>query len=298
VLDRSTPIREANGVFAGYLGLCVDVTEQVQATQEVERSRDKLRAENLYLQSEVKDRLGSGVIVGQSPAMRRVLAQVEQVAGTNSTVLILGETGTGKELFATRIHELSGRRTRPMVRVNCSAIPSTLIESELFGREKGAFTGALARQAGRFELADHSTIFPLERLAIAGRGADQVAARARGAQIERLGSPGGIPSRAHHRGHAPQSQQRITRNISGRLLPAQRLLSGAAAAERVETFRRCGPSSSSTRRRSACRSTRSDDNLAMPQRYDWPGNIREPHVERAMIVASSPRLTITLPTNG
>jgi transcriptional regulator with GAF, ATPase, and Fis domain len=88
-----------------------------------------------------------------------VLAQAEQVASTDSTVLLLGETGTGKELFASHIHSLGARRGRPMVRVNCAAIPATLIESELFGREKGAFTGALARQVGRFELADHSTIF-------------------------------------------------------------------------------------------------------------------------------------------
>jgi formate hydrogenlyase transcriptional activator len=88
-----------------------------------------------------------------------VLDQIQQVAATESTVLLLGETGTGKQLFATRIHQLSARGERPMVRVNCAAIPSTLIESELFGREKGAFTGALARQEGRFELANHSTIF-------------------------------------------------------------------------------------------------------------------------------------------
>ena len=101
-------------------------------------------------------------IIGQSPAMRRVIDQVNQVAGTDSTVLLLGETGTGKELFATQIHERSRRHARSMVRVNCGAIPSTLIESELFGREKGAFTGALARQIGRFEAAKHK---PLEQVA-------------------------------------------------------------------------------------------------------------------------------------
>ena len=87
-------------------------------------------------------------IVGQSAALRRVIEQVRQVAATDATVLLLGETGTGKELFASQIHEWSARRTRPMVCVNCAAIPGTLIESELFGREKGAYTGALARQIG------------------------------------------------------------------------------------------------------------------------------------------------------
>ena len=97
--------------------------------------------------------------VGQSAAIRHVQEQVRQVAETDATVLLLGETGSGKELFASQIHELSRRRGRAMVRVNCAAIPATLIESELFGREKGAYTGALSRQIGRFELADGSTIF-------------------------------------------------------------------------------------------------------------------------------------------
>src|SRR5262245_41442986 len=100
-----------------------------------------------------------GDIVGGSPALRRAMAQVQQVAATDSTVLLLGETGTGKELFATEVHRLGARRARAMVRVNCASIPDTLIEAELFGHEKGAFTGAWARQTGRFELADHSTIF-------------------------------------------------------------------------------------------------------------------------------------------
>ena len=111
-----------------------------------------------YLRRDVESPLGTSG-VGQSAAIRRVQEQVCQVAETDATVLLLGETGSGKEVFASRIHELSRRRGRAMVRVNCAAIPSTLIESELFGREKGAYTGALSRQVGRFELADRSTIF-------------------------------------------------------------------------------------------------------------------------------------------
>jgi formate hydrogenlyase transcriptional activator len=98
-------------------------------------------------------------IVGRSTAMKRVLSQVEQVAGTDATVLLSGETGTGKELLASTIHNLSKRKERPLVTINCAVLPPTLIESELFGREKGAYTGAMTRMAGRFEVADGSTLF-------------------------------------------------------------------------------------------------------------------------------------------
>src|SRR5678809_762944 len=125
----------------------------------------------------------------RSQAIRSVLEQARQVATTDSTVLLLGETGTGKELVATHIHELSARRGRIMVRVNCSAIPSTLMESELFGREKGAFTGALARQIGRFELADHSTIFLDEIGELPADVQVKLLRVLEERQIERLGSP-------------------------------------------------------------------------------------------------------------
>src|SRR5918993_651036 len=127
-------------------------------------------------------------IVGESAAIRHVCEQADQVAATDSTVLLLGETGTGKELFAARIHEASGRRTRPMVSSNVGAIPATLLESELFGRERGAYTGAGERQIGRFELSDRSTIFldeigdlPLEVQVKLLRAIEE-------RQIERLGS--------------------------------------------------------------------------------------------------------------
>jgi transcriptional regulator with GAF, ATPase, and Fis domain len=97
-------------------------------------------------------------LVGESAALRQVLRQVEQVAPTDSTVLILGETGTGKDLIATAIHKHSRRAERPLIRVNCAALPATLVESELFGHEKGAFTGAIARKIGRFEVANGGTL--------------------------------------------------------------------------------------------------------------------------------------------
>jgi formate hydrogenlyase transcriptional activator len=121
--------------------------------------RDRLEHENVYLRTEIKERRNPAQIIGTSAAIRRTLELVDQVAPTSATVLLTGETGTGKERVAAAIHELSQRRARAMVKVNCAAMPSTLIESEMFGREKGAYTGALTRQIGRFELANGSTIF-------------------------------------------------------------------------------------------------------------------------------------------
>jgi DNA-binding NtrC family response regulator len=127
--------------------------------QEIEQLKARLERENIYLQEEIKLLSEHSDVVGQSQAMKKVLAQVEQVAQTDSTVLILGETGTGKELLARSIHKLSRRKDRPLVTVNCASLPPTLIESELFGREKGAYTGALTKMIGRFEIADGSTLF-------------------------------------------------------------------------------------------------------------------------------------------
>jgi transcriptional regulator with GAF, ATPase, and Fis domain len=126
---------------------------------ENERLRELLEAENLYLREQAEFEHTHEEIVGQSQALKAALREAEQVAATDSTVLLLGETGTGKELLAHAIHRMSERSAKPLVHVNCAALPSTLIESELFGREKGAYTGALSRQIGRFEIADGSTIF-------------------------------------------------------------------------------------------------------------------------------------------
>jgi transcriptional regulator with GAF, ATPase, and Fis domain len=127
--------------------------------REIEELKQRLEKENIYLHEEVKLLADYTEIVGQSLAMKKVLSQAEQVARTDSTVLIQGETGTGKELLARAIHRLSSRKDRLLVTVNCATLPPTLIESELFGREKGAYTGALTRMIGRFEVADGSTLF-------------------------------------------------------------------------------------------------------------------------------------------
>ena len=130
-----------------------------EALKIIKQLKDQLHEENLYLKEEFSLLQSHKNIVGNSEAIRTVLKQIEQVAETGSTVLIQGETGTGKELVANAIHDLSNRKDRLMIKINCAALPPTLIESELFGREKGAFTGALSKQIGRFELADASTIF-------------------------------------------------------------------------------------------------------------------------------------------
>jgi formate hydrogenlyase transcriptional activator len=133
--------------------------ENALAFKEIDSLKDKLAVEKLYLEEEIRNELNFEEIVGESPAIKRALAQVELAAPANTTVLVLGETGTGKELIARAIHNLSPRRERTFVKVNCAAIPSGLLESELFGHERGAFTGAVSQKVGRFELADRGTIF-------------------------------------------------------------------------------------------------------------------------------------------
>jgi formate hydrogenlyase transcriptional activator len=148
------------------LSLTRDVTERKKSENELKKAfmeinalKNQLEEENIYLRREVETRYRHKEIIGESRAIKKVLMAVERVAKENTSVLITGETGTGKEMLARAIHNLSPRNVRSMIRVNCAALPASLIESELFGREKGAFTGAASRQAGRFEAADKSTIF-------------------------------------------------------------------------------------------------------------------------------------------
>ncbi len=143
-----------------------DVTERKKAQEElnaafaeIQNLKEQVEAENTYLREEIRLAHLHGDIIGRSEVMKSALLQAEQVADTDSSVLILGETGTGKELLARAIHNMSKRKDKPLVIVNCAALPSTLVESELFGREKGAYTGALTKQIGRFEAANGGTIF-------------------------------------------------------------------------------------------------------------------------------------------
>ena len=155
----------------------------------IKQLKDQLHEENIYLKEEINLMHSHKDIVGNSEAIRTVLQQIEQVAPTDSTVLIQGETGTGKELLAYAIHNLSSRKGRLMIKVNCAALPPTLIESELFGRERGAFTGALSKQKGRFELADASTIFLDEIDALPLELQAKLLRVLESGEFERLGSP-------------------------------------------------------------------------------------------------------------
>ncbi len=165
-LNRYAPHRDAQGNIIGVIALISDITQRKQmeevlrkALAEVEELKNRLQAENVYLQEEIRREHNFVEMVGSSPALLAVLRKVEQVAPTDSTVLVSGETGTGKELIARAIHNRSTRKDRALVKVNCAAISAGLVESELFGHVKGAFTGALERRIGRFELADGGTIF-------------------------------------------------------------------------------------------------------------------------------------------
>jgi formate hydrogenlyase transcriptional activator len=157
---------KSTGEVDRLMGVSIDISERKRMEgelnkklKEIEELKQRLENENLYLRKELREQKGSDKIVGDSKAIRSVLYAVNQVASTDATVLLLGETGTGKGMVANAIHQMSARKDRPLVTVNCSALPQNLIESELFGREKGAFTGAHVRQAGRFEVADGGTIF-------------------------------------------------------------------------------------------------------------------------------------------
>ena len=241
--------------------------------------------------------------LGRSPAIRLVQEQLRQVAATDATVLLLGETGSGKEVIASKIHELSRRRSREMVRVNCAAIPATLIESELFGREKGAYTGALTRQVGRFELADASTIFLDEIGDLSSDVQVKLLRVLEDRQVERLGStrPIKIDARiiaATHRDLEKRIEADTFRedlyyrlNVFPIRVPPLR--------ERVEdipmlVWRFVEEFSSAFGKRIE---SIAKDNIEQLQGYAWPGNVRELRnlVERALIISTGTRLTITLP---
>jgi len=273
------------------------------ALSEVERLKSKLQEENVYLRQKVRVHVGHQRMIGQTQVIRRMLDQAEHVAPTDSTVLLLGETGTGKELLADFIHDASNRRERTLVAVNCAAMPGPLVESELFGREKGAFTGSLSRQVGRFELADESTIFLDEVGELSLEIQAKLLRVLEAKQIERLGNP--RPINVNVRIIAATNRD-LERKVAGgefrqdlyyRLnvfpipVPPLRdrredipLLIWAFVDEFAKKFNK---NIESVLRES----------MDALQRYSWPGNIRELRnlVERAMIMATGPKLRIQLP---
>jgi formate hydrogenlyase transcriptional activator len=270
---------------------------------EIQRLKLDLERENLALRQEVRLVFEHREIVGSGQAITNVLRQVEQVAPATSTVLLTGETGSGKEMVARAIHRLSPRGERPLVTVNCASLPPTLIESELFGREKGAFTGALTRQAGRFEIADRGTIFldeigemPIELQGKLLRVLEE-------GRFERLGSTRTIQvdvrviAATHRdlkkevgRGHFREDlYYRI--NVFPIEIPALReriedipLLVWAFVNEFSEKI---GKKIQTVTRKT----------MEALQRYPWPGNVRELRnvIERAVIVSAGDVLNVQLP---
>jgi len=276
--------------------------EKLQAAlAEIGSLKDRLEQENAYLRQVVQEKLPHGLVT-HSPRFQAVIEEIGQVSQTNTTVLLFGETGSGKEVLAQAIHDASPRKSRPMVKVNCAALPATLIESELFGREKGAFTGAIARQAGRFEIADGSTIFldeigelPLELQPKLLRVLQQ-------GEFERLGGSRVIKVNvrviaATNRNLAQAvSEGKFREDLFYRLdvfpmeLPPLR--------ERAEDI----PLLSWTFVKEFNNSMGKQidkiaaDSMAMLMAYPWPGNIRELRnvIERAMILARGPILQVKL----
>ncbi|MGD0274800.1 MAG: sigma 54-interacting transcriptional regulator [Syntrophales bacterium] len=196
ILTSGSPGSKVSGLPERLMGVSIDITERKRIEAELQERLEEnqklklqLENENVYLREQVKSEGGFETIVGDSDELNYVLFRAKQVAPTDATVLILGETGTGKGMLATALHEMSTRKDRPMITINCAALPANLIESELFGREKGAFTGAHAKQVGRFEIAHGGTIFldeigemPLELQAKLLRVLQE-------GEFERLGSP-------------------------------------------------------------------------------------------------------------
>ena len=153
------PVLDSAGAVIGLTGASMDVTELREASEALREAQRKLTEEKLYLEQEIDAELGLGEIIGESKAVQTMMEQVGKVAASDATVLLLGETGTGKELLARAIHQQSQRANNSFIKLNCAAIPSGLLESELFGNEKGAFTGAVSKKIGRLELADKGTLF-------------------------------------------------------------------------------------------------------------------------------------------
>lgn len=153
------PLFDKERAIVGITGACMDIARLRERLDRLQEARDQMAREKAYLETQIQAELGFEDVIGQSPALREVLKKAQVVAPTDSTVLLLGETGTGKELIARSLHALSTRRERTFVKLNCAAVPSGLPESELFGHEKGAFTGAVSQKIGRIELADQGTLF-------------------------------------------------------------------------------------------------------------------------------------------
>jgi formate hydrogenlyase transcriptional activator len=270
------------------------------AYQRIEELNAQLAQEKLYLEDEIRSEHLFEDIIGRSPALRRVLREVETVAPTDSTVLISGDTGSGKELVARAIHQLSARRDHPFVKLNCAAIPTGLLESELFGHEKGAFTGAISQRIGRFELASRGTVFLDEIGEIPLELQPKLLRVLQEREFERLGSARTLRTDARliaatNRDLAALAdQQQFRQDLFYRLnvfpihVPALR--------ERREDIPMLVRhfAQQFARRMKKNISTIPAETLEALSSYDWPGNIRELQnlIERAVILSAGPALEV------
>jgi formate hydrogenlyase transcriptional activator len=276
--------------------------ENALAFEEIAQLKNKLAQEKLYLEDEIRSEMNFEEIVGDSPAVRAVLKQMETVAATDSTVLIQGETGTGKELIARAIHNRSPRREHTFVKVNCAAIPTGLLESELFGHERGAFTGALSRRIGRFELAHGGTIFLDEVGDIPAELQPKLLRVLQEQEFERLGSTQTIRVdvrlvAATNRDLDAMVADRTFRSdlyyrlrVFPLLVPPLR-----ERPEDIPTLVRYFVQKHARRLNRAVE-TIPAETLEALVRYPWPGNIRELEnlIERAVIVSPGPVLRVPL----
>ncbi|CAE6710639.1 sigma 54-interacting transcriptional regulator [Nitrospira defluvii] len=284
---------------AGQIALAVD---NALAYQEIHTLKDRLTEEKLYLEEEIRVEHGFDDIIGESRALKQVLGQVEIVAPTDATVLILGETGTGKELIARAIHRLSGRHARTFVKLNCAAIPTGLLESELFGHERGAFTGAIAQKVGRFELAHGGTIFLDEVGEIPLELQSKLLRVLQEQEFERLGSTRTIRVdirlvAATNRDLAKLAEEgRFRNDLYYRLnvfpltLPPLR-----ERREDIPMLVRYFAQHYAARMKKSIESIPAPTLEAL-SRYHWPGNIRELEnlVERAVILTQGTQLHVPL----
>jgi formate hydrogenlyase transcriptional activator len=276
--------------------------ENAIAYGEIASLKDKLAQEVVYLQDEIRTELKFEEIVGNSEVLRRVLAEVETVAPTDSTVLIYGETGTGKELIARAIHNLSSRNSNAFVKLNCAAIPTGLLESELFGHEKGAFTGAIAQRVGRFELANRGTVFLDEVGEIPLELQPKLLRVLQEREFERLGSTRTLRTDArliaatNRDLTAMVEEQKFRSDLYYRLnvFPV-RVPPLRERREDIPVLVRHFAQQFSRRMNRSIETIPSETMNALV-RYDWPGNIRELQnvIERAVIVSNGPVLKVPL----
>lgn len=274
--------------------------ENARTFTEVSELKDKLTQEKLYLEDEIRNELKFEEIVGRSESLRRVLEQVETVAPTDSTVLIYGETGSGKELIARAVHNLSARKANAFVKLNCAAIPTGLLESELFGHEKGAFTGAISQRIGRFELANHGTMFLDEIGEIPLELQPKLLRVLQEREFERLGSTRTLRTDARLIAATNRNledlvaEQKFRSDLYYRLnvFPV-RVPSLRERAEDIPLLVRHFVQQFSRRLGKTIDAIDSEAMSALV-RYPWPGNIRELQnvIERAVILSGGPVLQV------